>query len=297
MVQWYSAKNGWYKLRGDGRKVVVDISDCPEPEQPVRATDDDLDINPIPVKVRGRKYLVGSTGKAGGSLMPSFIPRCTASFPRTFKFSNASTTTTDEAIEMLGKHIRNIIETQLTEVGALLFKQMPHVRDAKDFSKLMASIGYSPMDYAGGTSVRVKKAANVLTASSDPSVVSIEPHLEMAYNKNYPKKVFFFCASAPLPSEGGETPVVDMLNFNEALPSSMVKKLTETGIKYMRRLPSATARTDNDDDGKDSNYDNDNASSSNKIYTWQNIFSAETREEAEVRCHELGYEYQWGDDG
>ena len=118
----------------------------------------------------------------------------------------------------------------------------------------------------------------MLTASSDPPCVSLEPHLEMAYNTQYPQKVFFFCRSAPLSDEGGETPIVDMRDFHLALPSAMVDKLKAVGVKYSRRLPSAAAAP-------------------GQIYTWQALFFSEEQLEVEARCEELGYAFSWGEDG
>lgn len=132
---------------------------------------------------------------------------------------------------------------------------------------------------AGGTSAREKKAEGVLTASSDPPAVSLEPHLEMAYNTQYPQKVFFFCRAAPLASEGGETPVVDMKEFHLALPAALVDKLRAVGVKYCRRLPSAEA------------------TSAGQIYTWQALFFSNDKSEVEARCVELGYDFSWGLDG
>jgi hypothetical protein len=130
---------------------------------------------------------------------------------------------------------------------------------------------------AGGTSARERKADGVFTASSDPPAVSLEPHLEMAYNEKYPKKVFFFCQTAPLPGEGGETPVVDMRDFHLALPPEMVAKFRAVGVRYTRRLPSATV-------------------SPRQIYNWQKLFFADSKQEVEKRCEELGYDFTWADD-
>ena len=107
--------------------------------------------------------------------------------------------------------------------------------------------------------------------------MSLEPHLEMAYNKTYPRKVFFFCRSAPQRDEGGETPIVDMQEFELALPDQMVRKLRTDGVRYSRRLPSAS-------------------SDKEQIYTWQSLFFSNDKNEVEKRCVELGYDFSWGQD-
>jgi len=277
---------------------------------PIKVQNDDDFSNhntKSPVAVRGKQYLVGGTGTAGGALFPSFIPQTTSQFPQTYSFktpsspspppsSLSSSSVNDkldrkESIIKLGKNIREIIELELKSKGALLFKEMPNIVSADDFSCLMASIGYSTFNYSGGASSRDEKAKGVLTASNDPPCVSMEPHLEMAYNKSYPKKVFFFCHEAPnnhnKNKEGGETPIVNMENFHLSLPSAMIEKFRNVGVKYMRHLPSSTTQM---------NASHNTNSDKQQIYTWQSLFFSEDKLEVEKRCIELGYDFTWSED-
>mgnify|MGYP003386219935 CR=1 FL=1 len=126
--------------------------------RPLKTTDKDLQVPVLPVKVRGLRYLVGGTGAAGGALFPSYIPQSTAAFPLSFQFNHtvhvSSATTTPgvaaaDSIKTLGQHIREILDQELDHAGAMLFKKMPHIKSAEDFSDLMAAIGYSQFDYSG----------------------------------------------------------------------------------------------------------------------------------------------------
>ena len=57
----------------------------------------------------------------------------------------------------------------------------------------------------------------VMAAADDPPEVTIEPHLEMSYNKEMPGKIMFYCHHPPLPHEGGQTPICDMRRVYQEL--------------------------------------------------------------------------------
>lgn len=150
MVKWFAAKS--LGVKGSHAPPPPPRSETVLAEQPIRATDSDLHTPLLPVAVRGRKYLVGASGTAGGALFPSYIPQSTAEFPLSFVFSSSAQSTTvsaPERINTLGKHIRQLIDKELPAAGAMLFKKMPNIHSASDFSALMTSIGYSQFDYSG----------------------------------------------------------------------------------------------------------------------------------------------------
>lgn len=119
--------------------------------QPIRACSNDLNGASYPVAIRGKKYLVGGVGAAGGALFPAFIPQGTADFPLTFKFPGSNNTPSDqsELICSVAAHIRKILDSELTACGALLFKKIPGVCSANDFGALITAMGYSTFDYSG----------------------------------------------------------------------------------------------------------------------------------------------------
>lgn len=139
-----------------------------QPGQYVPMTPSDV-VPPLhglyPVAVRGRRYLAGSNGNAGGALLPSFIPQSTIDFPKTYKFYSSSSSnnqaldlrstpsnsssTVDELRNHIGQSIRHVIDSSLVSEGALLFKSVPTIKTTQDFSDLMTSIGYPQFDYTG----------------------------------------------------------------------------------------------------------------------------------------------------
>ncbi|NES06186.1 MAG: hypothetical protein F6K22_27295 [Okeania sp. SIO2F4] len=125
------------------------------------------------------------------------------------------------------------IEEVLHKYGAILVRGLP-LSSADDFSHFIDSFNYEPMDYTSGMGIRNVVSGNVSTASNELSSVSLEPHNEMAYTRNYPSKILFF-AQTPAP-KGGEGVIVDVREYAKLLDPEIKQKLQETEIKYIRFL-------------------------------------------------------------
>ena len=147
LIRWFMART--FGIKGvdkdiAGRSLVIKNANI----SPIR-----VNVVPIqlpPVVVRGRKYLAGASSSAGGALFPSFIPQSSTDFPRMYEFESSNTTIhNNELINKLGKNIRRVIDAELGTAGALLFKKMPGVKSAAEFSEVMTSLGYSTLDYSG----------------------------------------------------------------------------------------------------------------------------------------------------
>ena len=98
-----------------------------------------------------------------------------------------------------------------------------------------------------------------MAAADDPPEVTIEPHLEMSYNKEMPGKIMFYCHHAPLPGEGGQTPICDMRRVYQQLSQhSLLQPLVREGLRYYRTLPSRHT-------------------SQGSLYSWEKTFFTEDR--------------------
>lgn len=165
--------------------------------------------------------------------------------------------------------------------GAILFRGFP-LSDANDFDALIQACGYPNFKYEESLSnaVRVVKTERVFTANEAPSDVTIFLHHEMAQTPIYPSKLFFFCEHAA--ESGGATP----LCRSDALFELMLKEIPqfakdceEKGLQYTNVMPGF-------DDAK-----------SGMGRSWQSTFRAKNQAEAESRMLELGYTWEWLDDG
>ena len=105
-------------------------------------------------------------------------------------------------------------------------------------------------------------------------------HHEMAQTPVFPSKLFFFCR---IPAEeGGATPICRSDVLFEQMMQRCPKFATDCehkGLQYTNVMP-----------GED-----DAASGLGR--SWQSTFRSQSREDAEQRMRELGYSWQWLDDG
>jgi hypothetical protein len=119
-----------------------------------------------------------------------------------------------------------------------------------------------------------------MSASDDPPEVTMEPHLEMSYNKDMPGRIMFYCHQAPQPCEGGQTPICDMRKVYQELlnHSAILQPLLDDGLRYYRTLPSRH-------------------SSQGALYSWEKTFFTEDKASVESTLSGLGYEMEWTEDG
>ena len=96
-------------------------------------------------------------------------------------------------------------------------------------------------------------AAGVVAAADDPPETTIEPHLEMSYNKEMPGeisvftrtvraercagKILFYCSEAPS-CGGGQTPICDMRKVYSDIEihRDSLGHLLDNGVRYCRSV-------------------------------------------------------------
>jgi len=170
---------------------------------------------------------------------------------------------------------------KLSRHGVILFRGFPLVTDI-DFDSMVEAFGLNNFAYKESLSnaVRRNRTERVFTANEAPPDISIYLHHEMAQTPAYPSKLFFFCEQAP--TQGGATPLCrsDILlsELGKRLPE-FIAKCNEKGVRYANVMPSF----DDQDSGQGR--------------SWQSTLSATNRTEAEARLQQLGYTWQWLDDG
>ena len=173
------------------------------------------------------------------------------------------------------------LEAQLAKAGALLFRGFP-IDSAETFDVFSAGFGYPNFTYQESLSnaVRINFTERVFTANEAPKDVEIFLHHEMAQTPISPSKLFFFCQYAA--DEGGATPLCRSDKLFEALKAEnpeLARDFKEKGLKYTTTMPAA------------------NDANSGQGRSWKSTLSVESVEEAEAKLQELGYSWQWMDDG
>lgn len=173
------------------------------------------------------------------------------------------------------------LESVLSESGAILFRGFP-VNSAETFDAFSAAFGYANFTYQESLSnaVRINYTERVFTANEAPKDVEIYLHHEMAQTPIYPTKLFFYCHSAA--EQGGETPLCRSDALFRAIQKQdkqLADDFENKGVKYTTQMPGA-------DDAN-----------SGQGRSWKSTLSVETVAEAEAKLKELGYSWQWKDDG
>jgi alpha-ketoglutarate-dependent taurine dioxygenase len=173
------------------------------------------------------------------------------------------------------------IDARLAETGAVLFRGFD-INTPEILDTVIEAYGEEGFTYKKSLSnaVRVNLTPRVFTANEAPADVEIFLHHEMAQTPLYPSKLFFACMIAP--ETGGATPLCrsDILleKLREAEPQ-LVTDFEEKGVKYTNVMPAQNDET------------------SGQGRSWKSTLSAETKEGAEQRLSELGYNWDWLETG
>lgn len=194
--------------------------------------------------------------------------------------NDGSVSTVDEAVSFIQANLAEL-EAALATSGALLFRGFP-IETAETFDAFSAGFGYPNFTYQESLSnaVRINFTERVFTANEAPKDVEIYLHHEMAQTPISPSKLFFFCVSAA--EAGGATPLCRSDKLFEKLKQvnpALAADFAEKGLKYTTYMPA------------------DNDATSGQGRSWKSTLSVETLEEAEMKLQDLGYSWEWLDDG
>ncbi len=173
------------------------------------------------------------------------------------------------------------LETELSKSGTILFRGFP-ISDAETFDAFSAVFGYPSFTYQESLSnaVRINFTERVFTANEAPKDVEIFLHHEMAQTPVSPDKLFFFCKSAA--EAGGASPICrsdQLFNALRDADPQVAQAFKEKGLKYTTHMPA-----ENDHD-------------SGQGRSWKSTLSVESKSEAEQKLQQLGYSWEWSDDG
>ena len=173
------------------------------------------------------------------------------------------------------------VDAALDRAGAVLFRGFD-VADPHAFDAAVEGYGEAGFTYEDSLSnaVRTNVTPRVFTANEAPPTTEIFLHHEMAQTPIFPAKLFFYCEIAP--GSGGATPLCRsdlVLNGLASEAPEFVSHVEAEGVRYTNVMP-----------GTD-----DAASGQGR--SWRSTLSVETREDAEARLAQLGYSWEWTDEG
>lgn len=180
----------------------------------------------------------------------------------------------------LESHRSELLE-QVKTHGVVLFRGFP-VEDAEDFDQVVSAFDLENFPYQKSFSnaVRINFTPRVFSANEAPCEVNINLHHEMAQTPMYPRFLFFFCQKPA--EQGGATPLCRsdvLLQRIQESHADFVDECIAKGLRYTNVMPA------------------DNDATSGMGRSWQSTFGVESKEAAEQRLNDLGYQWEWLDDG
>lgn len=172
------------------------------------------------------------------------------------------------------------VDAALGDAGALLFRGF-NVPDPQAFDAAVEGYGEPGFTYEDSLSnaVRTNVTPRVFTANEAPPTTEIFLHHEMAQTPLFPAKLFFYCEISA--QSGGATPLCRsdwVLDRIRSEHREFHDAVLNHGVRYTNVMPG------HDDAG------------SGQGRSWRSTLSVQTREDAETRLKELGYEWEWRED-
>jgi alpha-ketoglutarate-dependent taurine dioxygenase len=158
------------------------------------------------------------------------------------------------------------LKTKLLKHGGILFRNS-NIKNIDGFQKFIASISSELLDYTYRSTPRSQVDGKIYTSTEYPANQSIPQHHEMAYSRNWPGKIWFFCVTAS--ETGGETPIADARRVFARIPQKIKEKFIAKKVMYVR----------NYGDGLD--------------LTWENVFQTNNQDQVEQICRQRGIEWEW----
>lgn len=179
------------------------------------------------------------------------------------------------------RRVKPSLEQLIVRHGGIVLRGFP-TPQTEDFADIVDQFPPFQDGYVGGRAPRLQVSGRVMESTRLDAGVKLGVHSEMAYRRQYPKRIAFFSRlTAPV---GGETTIADARQFVEGIGPELVEKIAAIGIR------SALSYGPKIDTVESSYEDQDR-------YGWNHAFGTEDPAEVEARCASRGLQPLWHDDG
>ena len=163
---------------------------------------------------------------------------------------------------------RQYIETQLLKHGAILFRNF-NVKSASHFELFLDATCGEAIEYNERSSPRSQVSGNVYTSTDYPPDQIIFLHNEQSYNRTFPLRIAFFCATPA--QQGGQTPIADTRKIFARLQPKIRERFAQQGYMYVRNFGDGFG------------------------LSWQTAFQTTHKAEVEDYCRRNDINFQWKD--
>lgn len=164
---------------------------------------------------------------------------------------------------------RGFIHSELLRSGALLFRGFA-VCSPDDFREFVRKFsGGEFFNYAGGAAPRFALQKNVYNSTEYPPHLALELHNELSYSKNFPRRLYFFCQTAP--EKGGATTLGDSRRILQKIRPKVAGLFKHKRVLYERHLKSEKGAG----------------------YSWQEAFETDNKQTVEDICDKTQIDFEW----
>lgn len=161
---------------------------------------------------------------------------------------------------------RESLKTELLNHGAILLRNF-NVIPPTGLEQFITRVFGELLDYSYASTPRKLVSGKIYTSTKYPADQSIPLHNEMAYSREWPMTIVFYCIQAPV--QGGETPIADSRKLFERIDPKITKLFLEKQVMYVRNYGG----------GLD--------------LPWQTVFLTARKLEVEDYCRRVGMEFEW----
>ncbi|KAK9066214.1 hypothetical protein SSX86_013535 [Deinandra increscens subsp. villosa] len=196
-------------------------------------------------------------------------------FPAVLSPTTSTTNLTAFEFQEAIRSEKQWLESLLQKTGVILFRGFP-VTSPSDFNEVVEAFGFPEFPSLGGRAPRKHIVGRVYTANESPLHKRIPFHHELAYNLEFPSKLFFYCEEEP--GKGGETPVVLSHVIHDKMKErhpELVAKLEEHGVTYVTTVG-----------------DDDHSSAIGGI-SWKSAYMTDDKNVAIQRATKVGAKLEW----
>ncbi len=177
--------------------------------------------------------------------------------------------------------VRPALDALILEHGGIVLRGFPTAA-TEDFADFIEQFPAFDGGYAGGRAPRETISGRVMEATRLSASVRLAVHSEMAYRRDYPRRIAFF--SRKTAEVGGETLITDVRHLAERMDPELAGKIATLGS---RTAINFGPRRDADD----ASYAHMDERG------WNQSFNTEDAAEVNRLCAERGLEPVWHEDG
>jgi alpha-ketoglutarate-dependent taurine dioxygenase len=161
---------------------------------------------------------------------------------------------------------RDLLEEKLRQHGGILFRGF-NLQGPEGLEAFIRAVADESLEYRERSSPRTAVKGNIYTSTDYPADQPIFLHNENSYQKEWPRKIFFFCKQPP--PVGGETPIADCRQVMARIAPEIRDRFANRKWMYVRNFGDGFG------------------------LTWQTVFQTTDKEAIERHCREKGIEVEW----